>query len=283
MPFQASVFNVMIASPGDVQIERNIIREVVHEWNSVNSSTRQIVLLPVGWETHATPLIGDRPQEIINAQVLRESDLLIAVFWTRLGTPTGKSVSGTVEEIDEHIAAGKPALIYFSSAPVRPESVDEDQYRALKEFKEECKKRGLVENYDSTAEFHEKLYRHLSLTLNKHPYFQDVGRAINGKETVGPAQKLNLPPISREATELLIEAAQDPAGMVMNLKVMGGPIIQTNRKSFVEPGNPRSRAAWEGAIQELCGYNLLEPKGYKGEVFGVTRLGYEVADILSPR
>jgi hypothetical protein len=282
MSFQAIVFNVMIASPGDVQKERNIIREVVHEWNSVHSTYRRIVLLPVGWETHSTPLMGDRPQEIINAQVLRDSDLLIAVFWTRLGTPTGKAVSGTVEEIDEHIRAGKPALIYFSSTPVRPESVDEDQYRLLKEFKEECKNRGLVETYDSPAEFNDKLYHHLCLTLNNHDYFKHIGIADNGKEPPDLTQKLTPPPLSREATELLIEAVQDPHGTILKANVMGGPLIYSNGKQFVEHGNPRSRAAWEGAIQELCGYDLLEPKGYKGEVFAVTRLGYEIADILRP-
>jgi hypothetical protein len=110
-------------------------------FKSSETSSRRIVLLPVGWETHSAPILGDRPQEIINSQILRDSDLLIAVFWTRIGTPTGKAVSGTVEEIDKHIHDGKPALIYFSSTPVRPESVDEEQYKMLKEFKEECKKR----------------------------------------------------------------------------------------------------------------------------------------------
>lgn len=280
MSYRAIVFVVMIATPSDVQVERNIIREVVYKWNSANSHPRKIVLLPVGWETHSTPLIGDRPQEIINAQVLKDSDLLVAVFWTRLGTPTGKAGSGTVEEINEHIKAGKPALIYFSSAPVRLESVNEEQYAALKEFKEECKKRGLIETYDSTIEFHEKLYHHLSMTINKHPYFQNAGPAIDNKEPGNQPQKLNLPTLSREAIALLHEATQDQQGIVLKLAVMGGPYIQTNGKNFVEPNNPRSRATWEGVIKELCQHDLLEPRGSKGQVFGVTRLGYEIAPLL---
>jgi hypothetical protein len=48
MAFEATACNVMIASPGDVQVERNIVREVVHEWNAVNASARSTVLLPVG-------------------------------------------------------------------------------------------------------------------------------------------------------------------------------------------------------------------------------------------
>ncbi len=115
MAFGATAYEVMIASPGDVEKERQVVRAAVHEWNAVHSRDRAVVLLPVGWETHATPEMGDRPQAIINKQLLRDCDLLIAVFWTRLGTPTGVASSGTVEEIEEHLAADKPAMIYFSN------------------------------------------------------------------------------------------------------------------------------------------------------------------------
>src|SRR5437870_2421545 len=122
MSFPATTYNVMIASPSDVHIERNIVREVLAEWNAVNAASQGMVLLPMGWETHATPLMGDRPQALINKLVSASSDLLVAIFWTLIGTPTGVAPSGTVEEIQEHMKQGKPALIYFSSAPVRPDS-----------------------------------------------------------------------------------------------------------------------------------------------------------------
>ncbi len=37
MPYQANVYKVMIASPSDVEEERKIAREVIHEWNAINS------------------------------------------------------------------------------------------------------------------------------------------------------------------------------------------------------------------------------------------------------
>lgn len=132
MPFDARVLKVMIASPGDVSAERQIVRDVLVEWNHVHSEDRRLVLMPIGWETHSSPSMGDRPQAIINKQILSDCDLLVAVFWTRIGSPTGAAVSGTVEEIQEHVRAGKSAMIYFSSAPVRPDSVDEKQYAALR-------------------------------------------------------------------------------------------------------------------------------------------------------
>lgn len=104
------------------------------------------MLLPCAWETHASPAMGDRAQAIINKQLLKQCDLLVAVFWTRLGSPTGQATSGTVEEINEHLGAGKPAMIYFSEAPVRPDSVEHAQYKALRDFREDCKRRRIDRN-----------------------------------------------------------------------------------------------------------------------------------------
>jgi hypothetical protein len=165
----------MIVSPSDVTQEREIVRDVLWDWNYIHSEARKIVLMPVGWETHAAPEMGDRPQAIINKQVLAGCDLLVAIFWTRIGSPTGVAVSGTVEEIQEHFNAGKPTMIYFSSTPVRPDSVDEKQYAALKEFKQWCQEKGLVVmTYDSPNDFREKFSRHLNLTINRnHPASQD--------------------------------------------------------------------------------------------------------------
>jgi len=108
MSFSAQVFKVFIASPSDVAKERNIIRTVLNRWNEINTEKHQIVLYPVGWETHSTPEIGDHPQKIINKRILKDCDLLIGVFWTLFGTPTEEYDSGTEEEIEEHIKTGKP-------------------------------------------------------------------------------------------------------------------------------------------------------------------------------
>ena len=99
MVYKANVLQVMIASPGDVTEERNAAREEIIGWNYIGSYEKKLVILPVGWETHSSPELGDRPQAIINKQVLDDCDILIGIFWTRLGTPTDLAASGTVEEI----------------------------------------------------------------------------------------------------------------------------------------------------------------------------------------
>ncbi|MEX0728481.1 MAG: hypothetical protein WD065_19570 [Planctomycetaceae bacterium] len=165
MPYSATVLKVMIASPGDVEEERTLVRDVVYEWNSIHSEDRKIVLFPLGWETDSTPMMGGRPQEIINKQILKDCDLLIAVFWTRIGSPTGKAPSGTVEEIEEHVSSEKPAMLYFSSVPVRPDSIDREQYNQLREFKAQCQAKALVVDYESLTDFRQKVTRHLAQTV----------------------------------------------------------------------------------------------------------------------
>lgn len=277
MSYSAVVYKVMIASPSDVSAERSIVREVLSEWNVVNADVRRQVLLPIGWETHSVPEMGDRPQALINKQILHDCDLLVGVFWTRIGTATGEYASGTVEEIEEHIKAGRPTMLYFSSAPVLPDSVDHDQYRRLKEFRLSCQSRGLYEPYSDIQDFRTKLYRQLQLKINRDEYFVANGLA----ETLPVIQEIPpSPSLSKEAAFLLKECVADPAGQVLHLSHLSGYVLQVKGKNLIEDGNERSRATWTSALEELERDELLAATGPQRNIFKVTRKGYEVADRL---
>src|SRR5579872_4563995 len=92
-PVKATILNVLIASPSDVRDERDAVESAIHEWNANHHSETGIILLPVRWETHSYPGSGDRPQAIINKQIVASSHLLIGIFGSRLGTHTGKAQS----------------------------------------------------------------------------------------------------------------------------------------------------------------------------------------------
>lgn len=277
MSYSATVFNVMIASPGDVASERAIIRDVVYEWNAVHSKSRNIVLLPIGWESHSSPEMGASPQNIINNQILDKCDLLVGVFWTRIGTQTTDYASGTVEEIEKHIQSEKPAMLYFSSQPVAMDSVDIEQIQVLKNFRESCRDRSLYESYDSHSDFKEKFYRHLQLKLNDHPLFKD----ITPESIAAPVKSTTrLPELTEEARTLLKEASFDRHGTIIYARYIGGTDIQTNGKNFIGSKERREIARWEGAIEELVNKELLIRRGHKGEVFEVSNLGYQLADMI---
>jgi len=278
MSYVAETFNVMIASPGDVASERTIVRDVIYEWNAFNSNTRKIVLLPIGWESHSSPEMGASPQAIINQQILGKCDLLIGVFWTRIGTPTDEYASGTVEELEKHIQSGKPAMLYFSSQPVAMDTVILDQAAAVKKFKTECQSRGLYESYDSLSDFRTKLYRHLQLKINEHPLFNNTENRV-ASEIV--ESHTSLPKLSGEARILLKEASLDPHGTIIHVDYMEGTDVQTNGKNLIaENSNRREVAKWEQAIVELATEGLIVGQGYKGEIYQVTNLGYQIADMI---
>ena len=280
MSYHAKVFKVMIASPGDVAEERNVIREVIHEWNIIHSETRKIVLLPVGWDTHSSPELGERPQAIINKQVLETCDVLVGVFWTRIGTNTGIYPSGTVEEIEMHLKLGKPAMLYFSNQPVHPDRIDYQQYSRLKEFKEGCESRGLCETYDDIDEFQNKFSRQLQLKINQDETFIH----LSAEEVDSQAKELHVSPapLSEEARILLKETSLDPNGMILHAQYLSGSELETNGKNFLADQSRRNIATWEAALEELVSSGLLIDKGHNGEVFEITDKGYQVADTIEP-
>lgn len=162
MPQAGMIYRILIASPSDCIKERFSIPEIIYSWNSVHSFHTGIILEPIMWETHVIPELGKPPQDIINKQIVDSCDFLIGAFWTRIGTATGDHVSGTAEEIDRLRKQGKKTLLYFSSAPVVPESIDAAQYKALMEYKKSLRGEGITFDYSNIGEFREMLQRHLS-------------------------------------------------------------------------------------------------------------------------
>jgi Domain of unknown function (DUF4062) len=161
MSFKADTYRVMIASPSDLAEERQAATEAVNDWNAQHAAAESVVLMSVKWETHATPQSGVRPQEAINHQLVQGCDILVGLFWTKIGTSTGVAESGTVEEIDQFVAARKPALLYFSSRPIDPNKIDLKQHKKLKRFKDATYKKALTGGFNGVDELRQTLLRGL--------------------------------------------------------------------------------------------------------------------------
>lgn len=281
MSYEATVFNVMIASPGDVPAERSIARDVITEWNAVHSASREIVLMPTGWESHTSPEMGDAPQSIVNKQVPEKCDLLIGVFWTKIGTRTKEYASGTVEEIERHIESGKPTMLYFSNQPARLDSVDDGQYQELKKFKASCRERGIYEKYDSHSQFKEKFYRQLQLKLNEHPDFAPISRLGQELPLLELRNAARLPTLSGKARHLLKGASKDSNGIIMYLRHMDGTDLETNGKNLIKNQSRRTIAKWEAALQELVDEKLVVERDLEGEIIEITERGFQVAGAIA--
>jgi hypothetical protein len=89
-PVKATILNVLIASPSDVSAERDVVESAIREWNANHRAQSGIMLHAVRWETHSYPATGERPQGIINRQIVDSGHLLIGIFGNRVGTPPAK-------------------------------------------------------------------------------------------------------------------------------------------------------------------------------------------------
>lgn len=273
MSYTARVLKVMIATPGDVDAERTSVRHALANWNSAHSEARKIVLMPVAWDTHSSPEMGDRPQALINKQVLQGCDILVAAFWTRAGTPTGEHASGTIEEIEEYLKGNRHAMLYFSTAPVALDSVDRNQYEQLKDFRASCKSRGLSSAYANVNDFATQFYHHLQIKLNDAEWGADPHAVLN---EIQPLESIAL---SKEAQQL-VKGAAESDGQIMFLKYMDRTCIGYGGLDIVAAADARSLARWEDAIMEIVNADLVTPNPSRN-LFRLNSKGYDLADTLT--
>lgn len=147
MSFDATVLQVLIASPSDVSDKRNEIEKQIFEWNKQYAEELNIVLLPKRWEDVAPAYSTGDPQQLLNEKLVEKSDILIGVFWTRLGTPTARYSSGTLEEISICIEKGKEIMLYFlnDNIPMDVIASEEKQkeFMRVQAYKKEYGDKGL--------------------------------------------------------------------------------------------------------------------------------------------
>jgi hypothetical protein len=97
--------------------------------------------------------------------------------------------------------------------------------------------------------------------------------------TASAASGPNTAALSDEARILLREAVADPAGLILFERYGEGVDLHTNDRSLLtSKADRRALAAWESALEELVEVGLIVERGDRGEVFEVTREGYEFAD-----
>ena len=279
--YNAQVLPIMIASPSDVQDERDLVREIVNNWNYTDSFKSNLVLMPVGWETHSSPELGIAPQEQINERLVDRCDILVGIFWTKIGSPTESEESGTVEEIRRFIDAGKPAMLYFSSKPAAPETFDAEQWNAREEFRNWCTPKGLYQPFSSLDELRAKFSQQLRLCLNENSYISGlVERFANiSADIESGLQTVTFP----EESVRLLKGAVEGNGIVTVRNYLGGSSVSGGSVSIETSGSGRKDARWRNAVERLSEYGLIEERSFGSGVYFVTNEGYESLDRLAER
>lgn len=118
------VVNVAIVGPEDAEEAKKAIEHALDAWTAANSF-RDIRLVARRWPRDTAPVLRRDAdgQQVTNEQLIMDADIIIAVFKSRLGTPTRRNDSGTAEEIDLAFRLHKPCHVYFFDG-MTPRGVD---------------------------------------------------------------------------------------------------------------------------------------------------------------
>ena len=208
MSYDAKIYKVFIASPSDVAKERNVVRNVISRWNAINAESQGAVLLPVGWDTHSAPDSGKIAQDYINEEILDKCDILIGIFWSKVGSPTKNFDSGTIEEITRHVSSRKLAMLYFSKKSLPPD-VDTEQLNKVREFKKIYQGGPLYGEFESEYDLFEKLYDHIQIKMKEGKFRStrdsDILARITDDDELSKQIQGYIPRVSKNLLEIIVD------------------------------------------------------------------------------
>jgi len=136
---QRNILSVFLASPGDLQEERNTARSSVDRVNKILARRVGWQIELLGWED---TLPGySRPQALINKDV-DSADLFLGILWRRWGQDTDKFSSGFEEEFirvrDRRRKTGKPEIwLFFKEIDEESKKDPGDQLKQVLKFRDE--------------------------------------------------------------------------------------------------------------------------------------------------
>jgi hypothetical protein len=167
---------IFVASPSDVQAEREQLAKVINELNltiTALAPEKRVLLELVRWETHVVPSLGSDAQDVVNQQI-GEYDVFVGILWKRMGTPTAVATSGTEEEFNRAYRVWQsnrtlPILLYFCQRPFPLPRLREevDQLGKVVDFRTKVSAMGLVADYSDHDQFADIIRPHLLLVFGR--------------------------------------------------------------------------------------------------------------------
>jgi hypothetical protein len=231
MPRNARVYDCLVISPGDVDAERDAIDGAVQFYNTVFGIHSGVVVQTSRWE-YAAPDPHGPPQAVINRQIGDHCELGIAVFWSRLGTPTDEHDSGSIEEIERLLARGARVMVYHCVRDVPQDRLRDSQYPLLQAKLVELKQRGLVKEFRTTEELTKLVLGHLGSAIMQATKDEATAAALRGTPEVEP-EVLFATELFYWETEIRLEAC-DGDSFLVDLQVL--PVSPVQERTSREVG-----------------------------------------------
>ena len=232
-PETHQTYHIFLASPGDMDEERRMVREFFNGYNRNIANRQHLEFKVIDWEHYSNSGVG-RTQALITKQTLDEFRnslvLVVGLLGQRFGTPTDIYDSGTEEEFATAIRFRKeqgdwPEIKWFfrekwgkQGPPNNPKQLKEsvDQWEKVLEFKNELQNSDpplYTVDFSSTDDFAEIFRQDLERWLHDPDRPWCVKNTIRPEQQVTPYLKTWLKLLANECAHLPLEILDARQGM----------------------------------------------------------------------
>jgi len=245
------VLSVFLASPGDMEAEREAVHEVVDRFNKSLGRQLDLQIDLLGWEDTLPGF--ERPQSLINKDV-DACDLFIGMLWRRWGSNTKQYSSGFEEEFTvartRHIETAQPEIwLYFKDIGGESLSDPGEQLKKVLQFisLQTEEKELTYRRFSETIEFKDKLYDTLikyALRLSR----QVEARSAASTEGVTRPSRKEVSTVLDNVKSGEPEGAEELFGMLSTVR------------AYIKEKGEVSLDFWQRARLNLLAVSLLSPQ-----------------------
>lgn len=194
---------LMISCPGDVILERKLLKDCVDNINNERTDDAWVELQY--WVTDTSSDASTPAQESINEQIVNECDGLIAIFNSRLGTPVHTYKCGTDEEISLMLKANKHVSLLFNTKPTidlsNPTCID--QITKLQEYKMEQSEKAYYREFSDPESFMVLARREILMWL------RSITKEKSNGSIVSNANEIHITTVKEEEKEPIGTTSSD--------------------------------------------------------------------------
>ena len=213
MPRSTTTITIFLASPGDVLPERELVASTVDKWNRIRGRETAVHFDLLRWETNVSAGFSTDGQKVINDQIGLDYDVLIALFWARIGTATPRSESGTTEEYERALSRFREGeaidiAFFFKDAPVPIGDIDPSQIQGVNDLRSQVSADGALYKLFKDED---GLRFEVDLLLDRIARRYSGGEHGGGMELTVPTPRMTTAVISNDATVSAVHPTEEGA------------------------------------------------------------------------
>ncbi len=272
MPARVTAYQVLIELTEGLEEERRAIAETVHAFNEQQAIPRDVLFLPLSWDSSVLP------RQKLLGEELRRVDYLLLVLSDRWPPGAEREFERALAYLRDARRPMTRIVAFFKQVPERQRGDPGELLREVLDFREHLAAEGEVraESYASIPDLEDRLRRHLTHWLIEHerrqggPAERPAAAPREERSTPGPL-RAGEPRPEDPVEEAAVDEGEDR--LPVDLDTTGEDAVARQWQSHPLEDN----------AEALNEYGLfLQREGYAGEAESMHRQALELANETGP-